>query len=81
MTTAKDITANIRWLLQDANLDRDPEFKVQTKRSGENWVTVVFGADHKRATEALTTYADNTPGIEFGQRVYDGNLTITQPSN
>jgi hypothetical protein len=77
--TPREITSDIRWILQDNGLDTSPDFKVTTKRIGENTVTTVRGVSAQVAQEALSEYGSNSHA-EFATRDFDGSLTITQPA-
>lgn len=76
---AKQITGDIRWIMEDNRLDRAMDFKVQTKKSGSSWVTVIYGVPHDKARAALAAYADR-PGVVMERRVFDGYLAVTQPA-
>lgn len=78
---AKDITADIRWIMEDNRLDHAPDFKVQTKRVGDSFVTVVYGVDGNRSRQALAEYASNTAAIELRTREFDGFLSVIQPAS
>ena len=78
--TAKGITGDIRWIMEDNRLDRDPGFKVQTSRKGDSFVTNIVNVDATKAKEALALYASNTPGVLMAPNGHNGWLVVTQPA-
>lgn len=48
MTTAKQITEDVKWIMSDVGLDHDFDFKVKTSRKGNRFETVIFAVDAQR---------------------------------
>lgn len=78
--TAKNITSDIRWIMQDNGLDHEPEFKVKTSRKADEFETVIYAVAAQKAVAALMVYLGNTPGSRYKVRDYDGYLAVYQPA-
>lgn len=77
---AKNITSDIRWIMEDNSLDRGPDFKVKTSRKYDEFETVIYGVDAQAAVTALMVYLGNSPRSRYKVRDYDGYLAVYQPA-
>lgn len=76
---ARQITSDIKWLLEDASLAFGADFRVATKVKDGHYETLILGCNPDKAEEALAERARNIPGVTFDHRVYDGALIVRQP--
>jgi hypothetical protein len=80
MATAKQITEDIRWNMEDNSLDRRAGFKVKTSRKGDQFETTIFGVHSDDAMDALAEYFKGYPAATTRVRE-DNYLVVIQPAN
>jgi hypothetical protein len=77
---AKQITEDIRWIMEDNRLDRRAAFKVKTSRKGDVFETTIFGVHAVAAMDALAERLKNIPDATTRIRENDNYLVVIHPA-
>jgi hypothetical protein len=78
--TARQITEDIRWIMEDNLLDRAYNFRVKTSRKGDLFETTILGVQADLAKAALSLYLANRPAAATRVRDDYCDLVVVQPA-